>query len=284
MTKTVNAKNNNNNIDERHNQNEDIREEINKKAKTKKHKGKRGRDPDHMSFFEHLGELRKRIFYSLGFIMVFFMISWAFVDTIYYWLSIPVLRYMKEGEKLAFTSLPEPFMMYIKLAFISGLFLASPFIFHQLWLFISPALYKKERRMVFPFVFFTTFFFLLGGAFGYFYVFPFACRFFLHIGEDFRAIITIREYFTLAFRVLIGIAIIFELPILVFLLSKIGILTSRFLVKYFKYAVVVIFIIAAIITPTPDIITQSMFAGPMILLYLLSILIAKVAGPKPEDD
>lgn len=282
MIKTVNKKNKNNNIDESQNQNEELQEEINKKAKTKKHK--KDRDADHMSFFEHLGELRKRIFYSLGFITVFFMVSWAFVDTIYYWLSLPVLRYMEKGEKLAFTSLPEPFMMYIKLAFISGLFLASPFIFHQLWLFISPALYKKERRMVFPFVFFTTFFFLLGGAFGYFYVFPFACRFFLDIGEDFHAIITIREYFTLAFRVLIGIAVIFELPILVFLLSKIGILTSRFLVKYFKYAVVVIFIIAAIITPTPDVITQSMFAGPMILLYLLSILIAKVAGPKPEDD
>jgi sec-independent protein translocase protein TatC len=284
MTKTVNEKNKNNNIKESEYQNAELQEERDKKAKTKKHKQKKGRDPDHMSFFEHLGELRKRILYSLGFITIFFMISWAFVDTIYHWLSIPVLKFLPEGEKLAFTSLPEPFMMYIKLAFISGLFLASPFIFHQLWLFISPALYNKERKLVFPFVFFTTFFFLLGGAFGYFYVFPFACRFFLHIGEDFRAIITIREYFTLAFRVLIGIAIVFELPILVFLLSKIGILSSRFLIKYFKYAIVVIFIIAAIITPTPDIITQSMFAGPMILLYLLSILIAKVVGPKPDSD
>jgi sec-independent protein translocase protein TatC len=284
MTGTVNEKNKNNNIDASPNQNEDIQEEINQQAELKKPKRKKDRNPDHMSFFEHLGELRKRILYSAGFIMVFFIISWTFVDTIYRWLSLPVLKFLPEGEKLAFTSLPEPFMMYIKLAFISGLFMASPFIFHQLWLFISPALYNKEKRLVFPFVFFTTFFFLLGGAFGYFYVFPFACRFFIHIGEDFRAIITIGEYFTLAFRVLIGIAVIFELPILVFLLSKIGILSSRFLVKYFKYAVVVIFILAAVITPTPDIITQSMFAGPMILLYLLSILIAKVAGPKPEDD
>jgi sec-independent protein translocase protein TatC len=170
--------------------------------------------------------------------------------------------------------------MYIKLAFISGLFLASPFVFHQLWLFISPALYKKEKKWVFPFVFFTTFFFLLGGAFGYYYIFPWACKFFLEIGEDFHAIITISEYFTLAFRVLLGIALVFEMPVLTFLLAKIGILRARFLVKYFKYAVVLIFIIAAIITPTPDMITQSMFAIPMLALYLLSIVIAKIAAPK----
>jgi len=236
-----------------------------------------------MSFFEHLGELRKRIFYSVGFILVFFLASWSIVDKIYYWLSLPVLKFLPEGEKLAFTSLTEPFMMYIKLSFISGLFIASPFVFHQLWLFISPALYKKEKGMVFPFVFFTTFFFALGGAFGYFFVFPWACKFFLKIGEDFHAIITINEYFSLAFRVLIGISVIFELPVLAFLLAKIGILTSAFLVKYFKYAVVIIFIIAAIITPTPDIITQSMFAGPMILLYLLSIFIAKIAAPKDDE-
>jgi sec-independent protein translocase protein TatC len=235
-----------------------------------------------MSFFEHLGELRKRILYSVGFILLFFLASWSFVDKIYHWFSIPVLRFLPEGQKLAFTALTEPFMMYIKLSFISGIFLASPFIFYQLWAFVSPALYKKERRNVFPFVFFTTLFFSMGGAFGYFFVFPWACRFFLEVGKDFQAIITISEYFSLAFRVLIGISVIFELPVLAFLLAKMGVLTSSFLIKYFKYAIVLIFIIAAVITPTPDIITQSMFAGPMILLYLLSIGIAKVAGPKDD--
>jgi len=233
-----------------------------------------------MTFFQHLGELRKRIFYALGFILVFFMVSWTFVEKIYTWLAQPVMKFLPEGQKLAYTSLTEPFMMYIKLSFISGLFLASPFVFHQLWLFISPALYKKEKKWVFPFVFFTTFFFLLGGAFGYYFIFPWACKFFLEIGEDFHAIITISEYFTLAFRVLLGIAVVFELPVLTFLLAKFGIVSARFLVKYFKYAVVLIFILAAIITPTPDMITQSMFAIPMLVLYLLSILIAKIAAPK----
>ena len=248
--------------------------------KNKNNNNENGSNTGEMTFFQHLGELRKRVFYALGFILVFFMVSWAFVEKIYIWLAQPVLQFLPEGQKLAFTSLTEPFMMYIKLAFISGLFLASPFVFHQLWLFISPALYKKEKKWVFPFVFFTTFFFLLGGAFGYYYIFPWACKFFLEIGKDFNAIITISEYFTLAFRVLLGIALVFEMPILTFLLAKIGILKARFLVKYFKYAVVLIFVIAAIITPTPDMITQSMFAIPMLVLYLLSILIAKIAAPK----
>jgi len=233
-----------------------------------------------MTFFEHLGELRKRILFSIGYILVFFMLSWAFVDDIYYWLSRPVLQFLPQDYKLAYTSLTDPFMMYVKLSFISGLFLASPFIFHQLWKFITPALYKNEKKMVIPFVFFTSLFFISGGAFGYYFVFPWACKFFLEIGQDFNAIITIQEYFTLAFRVLLGIAVVFELPVLSFLLAKLGILSSRFLIKNFKYAIVLIFILAAIITPTPDMITQSMFALPMMALYLLSIFIAKVVEPK----
>ncbi len=233
-----------------------------------------------MSFLEHLGELRKRILLSFMFIFVFFLVSWTFVDKLYHWFSLPVLQFLPAGEKLAFTSLTEPFMMYIKVAFISGAFISSPFIFYQLWAFITPGLYKNERKMVIPFVFFTTAFFIAGGAFGYYAVFPWACRFFLEVGSDFNAIITINDYFSLAFRVLFGISVIFELPVLSFLLAKMGIISSRFLLKHFKYAIVIIFIIAAVITPTPDIITQSMFAVPMMLLYLLSVLIAKIVGPK----
>ncbi len=232
-----------------------------------------------MSFFEHLGELRKRILLSFVFILVFFLISWTFVDKLYHWFSLPVLQFLPAGEKLAFTSLTEPFMMYIKIAFISGTFIASPFIFYQLWAFITPGLYKNEKVMVIPFVLSTTFFFIVGGAFGYYAVFPWACKFFLEVGSDFKAIITINDYFSLAFRVLLGISIIFELPVLSFLLAKMGIITSKFLLKNFKYAIVIIFIIAAVITPTPDIITQSMFAVPMMLLYLLSVLVAKVVNP-----
>ena len=236
-----------------------------------------------MSFFEHLGELRKRILYSFAIVLVFFIASWAFVEKFYHWLSLPIIRFLPVGQnKLAFTSLTEPFMMYIKVAFIAGLFFSSPFIFHQLWLFIAPALYSKEKKWVFPFVLSTTFFFILGGAFGYFVVFPLACKFFLNIGKNFTAIITINEYFSLAFKMLFGIAVIFELPVLVFLLAKLRLVTARFLWKYFRYAVVLIFIIAAVITPTPDMVTQTIFAVPMILLYLLGILIAKVVNPQDK--
>ncbi len=233
-----------------------------------------------MTFLEHLGELRKRVFFSIISILVFFLGAWPFVDKIYSFLSQPVRQYLPEGEKLAFTSLTEPFMMYIKLAFIAGIFAASPFIFWQLWKFISPGLYPKEKKMVFPFVVSTTFFFFLGGAFAYYEVFPLACRFFLDIGKEFRAILTINEYFSLAFRVIMGVSIVFELPVLIFLLARFRIVTAGFLVKYIKYAIVIIFIIAAVITPTPDMVTQSLFAGPMLILYLLSIVIAKFAYPK----
>lgn len=236
--------------------------------------------PNEMTFLEHLGELRRRLVFSIIAILLFFIGSWPFVDKIYYFLSLPVLRFLPEGQKLAFTSLTEPFMMYIKLAFISSLFAASPVIFWQLWKFISPGLYPKEKKLVFPFVFSTTFFFFLGGAFAYFGVFPWACRFFLDVGKDFQAILTINDYFSLAFRVIIGVSLVFELPVLVFLLARLRIVSARFLVKYIKYAIVLIFIVAAVITPTPDMVTQSLFAGPMLLLYLLSILIAKLAYPK----
>lgn len=235
-----------------------------------------------MSFFEHIGELRKRILYSVCSILVFFIAAWNFVDPIYEFFAAPILPLLPDGKKLVFTTLMEPFMMKIKLAFLASIFAATPFIFYQLWKFISPALYPKEKRWVFPFVASTTIFFLGGGAFGYYYVFPVACKFFMSQGDEFDAMIKISEYFSFEFRVLIGIAVIFLLPVLVFLLARLRVITAGFLWKYFKYSIVIIFIIAAIITPTPDMVTQSMFAGPMILLYLFSILIAKLARPKED--
>ncbi|MBN1196815.1 MAG: twin-arginine translocase subunit TatC [Candidatus Aminicenantes bacterium] len=238
------------------------------------------RKADEMTFFEHLGELRRRILISLAIIMVFFLVSWNFVDEFYAWIAQPVQQFLPANQKLVFTALTEPFMMYIKLAFMASVFAASPLIFHQFWLFIAPGLYPRERRLVFPFVLFTTFFFLLGGAFGYYAIFPWACRFFLQVGQDFTPMLTINQYLSLAFRVIFGIAVVFELPVLVFLLSRLGIITWRTLVRYFKWAIVLIFVLAAVITPTPDMVTQSLFAGPMILLYLLSIGIARLAAPR----
>jgi len=240
------------------------------------------KSPDEMTFLEHLEDLRKRLFYSFLALIVGLIPGWIFHKDLYAIIARPVTQYLPPGTKLAFTSLTAPFMLYIKIAFLAAIFFTSPFIFIQLWLFIAPGLYQKERKYVIPFVLFTTVFFLAGVLFGYLIVFPWACRFFLSMGADFQPVITVDQYFNLAFRVLLGIAVVFELPTLVYFLAQFGILTAGWMIRNFKYAVLAIFIIAAVITPTPDWVTQSIVAGPMIALYGLSILIALVVGRGKE--
>lgn len=240
--------------------------------------GKGRKSPDEMTFLEHLEDLRKRLFYSFLALLVGFAPGWYFSKDLYQLLARPVTQYLPEGTKLAFTTLTAPFMLYIKVAVLAAVFLASPFIFLQVWYFVAPGLYQKERRYVVPFVFMTTFFFSLGALFGYKIVFPWACRFFLAMGEDFQPVITVDQYFGFALKILLGIALIFELPTLVFFLSKMGVLTAQWMIRNFKYAVLVVFIVAAVITPTPDIVTQSIVAVPMLALYGLSILIALAVG------
>jgi len=243
---------------------------------------KGNKSPDEMTFLEHLEDLRKRIFYSFLALIIAVIPAWFFHKDIYNILARPVTQYLPEGDKLAFIKLTEPFMLYIKVSLLTAILFTSPFLFLQFWYFVAPGLYRKEKKYVIPFVLFSSFFFILGALFGYFIVFPWACRFFLGMGADFQAVITVGEYFSLAFRVLLGIALVFELPTLVFFLSRMGIITARWMVKNFKYAVLFVFIIAAIITPTPDMVTQSIIAIPMLGLYGLSILIALIFGKKRE--
>lgn len=238
--------------------------------------GKVRKSPDEMTFLEHLEDLRKRLWYAFLALLVGVVPGWIFSKQLYALLARPVTQYLPAGTKLAFTTLTAPFMLYMKTAFLAAIFFTSPFIFYQLWLFIAPGLYKKERKYVFPFILFTTVFFLAGALFGYLIVFPWACRFFLSMGADFQPVITVDQYFSFALRILLGIAAVFELPTLVYFLSKLGILTAGWMIKNFKYAVLVIFIVAAVITPTPDWVTQSIVAVPMLILYALSILIAFV--------
>ena len=244
-------------------------------------KGKK--PPDRMTFLEHLEDLRKRIFHSFIALIVVVIPAWFFSKDIYDILALPVTQFLPEGTKLAYTTLTAPFMLYIKVSFLTAIFVTSPYIFLQFWLFVAPGLYQREKKYVIPFVFFTTVFFSLGALFSYYVVFPFACRFFLNMGADFQPVITVDKYFSLALRMLLGIALVFELPTLVFFLSRIGLITSRWMIKNFKYAVLAVFIIAAIITPTPDMITQSIIAVPMLALYGLSILIAFFAGKKRKS-
>ncbi len=227
-----------------------------------------------MSFLDHLHELRKRLMYSIIALVVAFAISWSFAPQIFEFLQQPILQYLPKGEKLAFTRLTSPFFLYMKVAFFSAVFLASPFILGQLWLFIAPGLYPRERRYASPFIIVATAFFVGGGYFGYKTVFPMACKFFIEMGAEFRQVITIDDYFSFASKMILAMAIVFETPILIFFLARLGIVTPQFLLKKFKYAVLFIFIFSAVITPTPDMVTQTALAVPMILLYLLGVAVA----------
>lgn len=229
-----------------------------------------------MGFFDHLEELRRRLIWSIVAIGVAFFGAWSYSPTLFRWIERPILPWLPKGTHLAFTTMPEPFILYFRVALYGAIILASPFLLWQVWLFISPALYRRERRWAAPFVIVTVLFFLTGCAFGYFVAFPRVCEFLVGMGTStgFTPVITINEYLSIASKTIFGLGLCFELPILVFFLARIGLVTERFLLAKLKYAVLIIFIIAAIITPTPDVMTQCVFAIPMILLYLLGIAIA----------
>ena len=239
-----------------------------------------GEELNRMTLLEHLEELRRRLAWSIAAIFVGFLLCWYWAPPIFAWLSVPITQFLPPGEKLAFTGLVDPFMLYMKVALLAVIFLASPVVLYQFWLFVSPALYRHERRIAVPFIVFTTVFFVGGGYFGYKVAFPMVVHFLLQVGQGFRQVVTINEYFSMASKVILGLGLVFELPVLILLLSRLGIVTYRFLLRYFRWAVLVIFIVAAVITPTPDIPTQCVFALPMIALYLLGVLVAWLFGKK----
>lgn len=240
------------------------------------------RELDRMSLLEHLDELRKRLMVSAGAVFLGFLGCWYFAPAIFKWLEQPILQVLPPGEQLAFTDLAGPFMLYIKVALLAGLFVASPVILLQVWLFIRPGLYDSERNLALPFIFFTSVFFVAGGYFGYLVAFPMVVKFLLGVGEGFKQVVTIQTYFSMMSKILLGLGLVFEIPMLIFFLARLGIVSARQLVRWYKWAILVIFVVAAVITPTPDIATQSVFAVPMMLLYLLGIVVAAVFGRKED--
>ena len=227
-----------------------------------------------MSFLEHLEELRKRLIGSFLAIAVGFFLCWSFADSIFAKLQEPLSQYLPEGDTLAYTRLTAPFFLYMKVAFFAGLFVSSPFVLWQLWLFISPGLYKRERRYAVPFIVFATLFFVAGGYFGYRFLLPATCSFFVETGKNFKQMVTVDDYFAFASTIILATGVVFETPILIFFLARLGIVTPAFLLQKFKYAVVISFIVAALVTPTPDMVTQAALAVPMIILYLIGIGVA----------
>ncbi|HMC22303.1 MAG TPA: twin-arginine translocase subunit TatC [Thermoanaerobaculia bacterium] len=233
-----------------------------------------------MSFLEHLEELRKRLIVSIVALGVAFLLCWNFADRIFRWLSLPLAKFLPPGDKLVFTRLTEPFMLYMKVAFFTGIFIASPVILWQLWLFISPGLYKRERRYAAPFIIIASLFFIVGGYFGWRVLLPGTCAFFLETGKQFKQMIKADEFFSFASTIILATGLVFETPILIFFLARLGIVTPAFLLQKAKYAVVLAFIISAVVTPTPDMVTQTALALPMIGLYFLGVGIAYVFGKK----
>ena len=243
-----------------------------------------GDDLPRMTLLDHLDELRRRLLYSVISLFVAFLGSWYFAPAVFKWLERPILDVLPEGEKLAFTELSGPFMLYIKVALLTSIFAAAPFLLLQLWLFLRPGLYKREQRLAVPFIVFSSLFFIAGGYFGYLVAFPMVVKFLLGVGEDFKQVVTISTYFAMMSKILLGLGAVFEMPMLIFFLARMGIVTAGQLLRWFRWAVLVIFVVAAIITPTPDIATQTVFAVPMMLLYLLGIGVAALFGKKRDAD
>jgi len=235
--------------------------------------GQEGQDRE-VPFIEHIKELRKRLINSLISILIGFLIAYYFSEDIFRFLFKPLKEVLPEGNKnLYFTGIAQPFFLFLKLAFVAGIFIASPFVLYQIWLFIRPALYEKERRFTLLFVLFGSAFFIGGALFGYFIVFPNIFNFFLGFAKDFLSpIITIDDYFSLVISLLLISGLLFELPLIMFILINLDILSVDFFRRYRRYAIVTIVIVAAIVTPTTDAITLLLLSIPLILLYEAGIV------------
>jgi sec-independent protein translocase protein TatC len=234
-----------------------------------------------MSFLEHLDELRTRLMYALLSLGVGAAIAFIFIQRIYEFVMRPMYAMLPPGGKLIFTEAPEAFMLYIRIGIIAGLIIASPLILWQVWLFVAPALYARERRFAIPFVLFATIGCFSGAAFGHYVVFPLMWKFFATFQNDFVTFMPrVETAFGLYIKMVVGMALVFQMPTLVFFLAKMGVITARWMIRYFKYAVLVIFIVAAIVTPSPDVASQMIVGVPMIGLYIISIFIAWAFGKK----
>lgn len=236
-----------------------------------------------MSFLEHLEELRKRIIWSIVAIAVAFFVCWNFAEKIYGYMQAPIMDALQKNhleQKLVYLNPTEPFNMYMKIGLIAALFVASPFVLYQLWAFVAPGLYRNEKKYVLPFMVLSVGLFVGGGYFGYRVVYPQALTFLIGYGKQFQPMITIGEYTDLFLTIIIGLGVVFEMPILVFFLALIGIVSPRWMWNNFRYSILVIFIVAAILTPTTDIMNMCIFAAPMIGLYLVSIGVAWLVHPK----
>jgi sec-independent protein translocase protein TatC len=235
-------------------------------------------DSDKIPFTAHLEELRSRLIKCFIAISVGFVVAYGFKEKLFEILVYPLKSVMHEGDKLIYTGLPEAFFTYLKVAFLAGMLLATPVLLYQFWMFVAPGLYEKEKRVMLPIVFLCSFFFIGGALFGYFVVFPWGFKFFLGFAtETIRPMPSMKEYLSFAAKMLIAFGVVFELPLIITFMARLGLVSVAFLKKNRKYAILLFFIGAAILTP-PDVVTQIMMALPLMLLYEISIIGARIFG------
>ena len=233
-------------------------------------------------FLSHLEELRRRLIACAIGVGIGFVISYIFSERLFQWLIIPLMNVMPKGDQLIFTNLPEMFLTYLKVGFIGGILLAAPLLFYEMWMFVAPGLYQNEKRYLIPFVVSSTILFVGGSLFGYFVVFPFGFKFFIGFSNEYvKALPSVKQYFSFSIKLLFAFGVVFELPVVIYFLTKIGLVTPETLKRKRKYAILLTFTLAAILTP-PDVITQCMMAGPLLVLYEIGILVARIARKKKQ--
>lgn len=242
-------------------------------------------EPVHeMTFTEHLNELRIRLVRCLIAVFIGFLACYGFAEQLFLILMEPLVAQLApSGGSLIYTGLPEAFFTHVKVAAIAGLFLVSPYVFYQLWMFIAPGLYEGERKYIVPIALCSAVCFVTGAMFGYFVVFPFGFQFFLGYATEFiRPMPSVKEYFSFSTSMLFAFGFIFELPLFMLFLSALGIVTHKSLRKYRKFAILGNFVVAAILTP-PDVVSQCLMAGPLCILYEIGIWVAQIFGKKPKE-
>ena len=238
-----------------------------------------------MSFLEHLDELRNRLIHSVVAVFVGVGLTFFFHDPIYRFVFEPTRRVLPDGSKLVYTQPGEAFSLHIQIALIAGVIVAAPYIMLQVWKFIAPGLYSREKKMAIPFVLLSTLGFLGGALTNHYVMFPFMMKFFGSFNSaDLMFLPSLDAVFSLYTKFLIAMGLIFQMPTIVMFLAKMRMVTARFLLRNVKYAVLIAFIVSAVITPTADPGTQTLFAMPIIVLYLVSIGIAWLVGPKAESS
>ena len=232
----------------------------------------------------HIADLRKRLTISTITVVVMFFACFSFYEPILEWMMAPVKHALPVGTSMIAVEIQETFFTAMKVAFFAGFIISLPVIFWQLWLFLAPGLYDHEKKLVVPFVFFATLMFLLGASFAYYIVVPVGFDFLIAFGNSVVSVLpSIGKYVGFFTKLLIGFGIAFELPVITFFLAKIGLVNDQMLKDFFRYAVVLIFIVAAVLTP-PDVISQVLMAAPLLILYGVSIYIAKVFNPAQKEE